>query len=45
MNTNGHDMPDLVFIEFTTNDWNQGDELKTEIESLVRNIYKLNPYA
>ncbi len=45
MNTNGHDMPDLVFIEFCTNDWNSGDELKTEIESLVRNIYRLNPYA
>ncbi|MBR3961731.1 MAG: SGNH/GDSL hydrolase family protein, partial [Clostridia bacterium] len=45
MNTDGHDMPDLVFIEFTSNDWNDGDDLKVEIESLFRNIYAANPYA
>lgn len=45
MNTDGHDMPDLVFIEFTTNDWIGGDDLKIEIESLIRNIYAANPYA
>lgn len=45
MNTDGHDMPDLVFIEFTSNDWNSGEELKIEIESLIRNIYAANPYA
>lgn len=50
MNTNGHDMPDLVFIEFTNNDHiyapNQTiSELKLQIESLIRNIYTINPYA
>ncbi len=52
MNTNGHDMPDLVFVEFTSNDWTyydgieqNHDDLKRQIESLVRNIYKANPYA
>ncbi len=45
MNTDGHDMPDLVFVEFTTNDWISGDDLKIEIESLIRNIYAANPYA
>lgn len=45
MNTDGHDMPDLVFVEFTTNDWIGGDNLKKEIESLLRNIYAANPYT
>lgn len=45
MNTDGHDMPDLVFLEFTSNDWIGGDDLKIEIESLIRNIYAANPYA
>lgn len=51
-NTVGHDMPDLVFVEFTTNDWTydggivQGEkELMRQAESLIRNIYKKNPYA
>ena len=53
MNENGHGMPDLVFVEFTSNDWiydhgdiRQGkDEVKRLAESLVRNIYKINKYA
>ena len=49
MNTNGHDMPDVVFVEFCNNDWiyNQQNivHLKGQIESLFRNIYSLNPYA
>ena len=52
MNTNGHDMPDLVFVEFTVNDWTydngisqNASDLSRQIESLVRNIYSLNPYA
>ena len=52
MNENGHDMPDLVFVEFTTNDWIYDDcitqskeDIKRQIESLVRNIYSANPYA
>lgn len=53
MNTNGHGMPDLVFVEFTSNDWiyDHGDirqgkaEVKRLAESLVRNIYKINKYA
>lgn len=52
MNENGHDMPDLVFVEFTSNDWTYDDsitqskaDLSRQIESLVRNIYAKNPYA
>lgn len=49
MNTNGHAMPDLVFIEFTTNDFSyetqMSDELKLQIESIFRNIWSYNPYA
>ena len=49
MNTNGHNMPDLVFIEFTSNDWVYGEHtakiIKAEVESLVINIRKINPYA
>ncbi len=49
MNTNGHDMPDLVFVEFNSNDWiydtQTEDDLELQIESLFRNIYTLNPNA
>ncbi len=52
MNENGHDMPDLVFVEFTVNDWTYNDgisqdagDLSRQAESLVRNIYAANPYA
>ena len=49
MNTNGHDMPDLVFIEFTTNDWIYGEHtaevIEKEVESIVVNIRKINEYA
>lgn len=49
MNTNGHNMPDLVFIEFTSNDWIYDDHtaeiVKAEVESLVINIRKINPFA
>lgn len=52
MNKDGHDMPDLVFVEFTSNDWiydgcitQTQNDIKRQIESLVQNIYSLNPYA
>jgi len=49
MNENGHEMPDVVFVEFCTNDWIYPNQdiahLKGQIESLFRNIYALNPYA
>jgi lysophospholipase L1-like esterase len=53
MNTNGHDMPDLVFVEFTSNDWIYNDmagkqslsDLERQAESLVHNIYSHNPYC
>ncbi len=49
MNTVGHDMPDLIFVEFTSNDWNieiQGkEELCIQIESLFREIRCINPVA
>lgn len=53
MNANDHGMPDLVFVEFTSNDWiyDHGDirqgkaEVKRLAESLIRNIYKINKYA
>ena len=47
MNTNGHDMPDLVFVEFTNNDITYSTQtkqnLRLQIESLFRNIYAINP--
>ena len=49
MNTDGHDMPDLVFVEFTTNDFSYptqtGVELEVQAESIFRNIWSHNPYA
>ena len=49
MNENGHNMPDLVFIEFTSNDWVYGEHtveiITAELESLIINIRKLNPFA
>lgn len=49
MNENGHDMPDLIFIEYTTNDWiyetQTKEDLLVQIESLIRNIWDKNPYA
>ena len=49
MNECGHSMPDLIFIEFTSNDWiypeHTAEITKTEVESLVVNIRKINPFA
>jgi len=49
MNENGHDMPDLVFIEFTSNDitypTQTTEDLQRQAESLYLNILKYNPYA
>ncbi len=47
MNTNGHDMPDLVFIEYTTNDSTslKKEKLLVQIESLIHNVWNANPYA
>ena len=47
MNTSGHDMPDLVFIEFTSNDSTslKKEKLLVQIESMIRNIWDANPYA
>lgn len=49
MNADGHDVPDLVFIEFTHNDFiypqQTVEDLKIQIESLFRNIWKHNPCA
>ena len=52
MNTDGHDMPDLVFVEFTVNDWTYDNgisqdskDISRQIESLVRNVYSINPNA
>lgn len=54
MNNYGHEMPDLVFVEFTSNDWiyqnmPEGSQthadIQRQIESLVNNIYSLNPYT
>lgn len=49
MNNNGHNIPDLVFIEFTSNDWVYGDHtvdiIKAEVESLIINIREINPFA
>lgn len=53
MNTDGHDLPDIVFVEFTSNDWiyndiagKQGHEdFLRQAESLLHNIYAINPYC
>lgn len=47
MNTNGHDMPDLVFVEFTNNDAKtySNEQLIVHIESLFKNIRNINPCA
>lgn len=47
MNTDGHDMPDVVFVEFTNNDSNIYTKQQhiIHIESLFRNILAINPYA
>ncbi len=49
MNKNGHDMPDVVFVEYNTNDWVYDTQSKADLalqaESLFRNIYAHNPYA
>ncbi len=47
MNTNGHDMPDLVFIEYTTNDSTslKKEKLLVQIESMIHNVWNANPYA
>ncbi len=40
-------VPDLVFVEFSVNDWGlHGDEnIKMILESLFYNVYKINPKA
>lgn len=55
--SDGHDVPDLVFIEFTINDWlysstdntdglsQTSDDLKRQVESMLLSIWKANPYA
>ncbi len=45
MNTDGHDMPDLVFIEFTSNDGGNKDQVIAQAESLIREILEINPYC
>ncbi len=49
MHNNGQGIPDLVFIEFTSNDWEydtQGKiELLIQVESIIHNIWVINPYA
>lgn len=45
MNEDGHDIPDLVFIEFTSNDGANSDAIATHLESLVRGILDINPYC
>ena len=45
MNEDGHDMPDLVFIEFTSNDGGDYDYVTTQAESLIREILEINPYC
>lgn len=53
----GHDVPDLVFIEFTINDWlypdgsstdgltQTNEDLKRQVESMLISIWEANPYA
>lgn len=40
-------VPDLVFLEFTSNDWGRFGEqnISRQTESLIRRIYKENPHA
>ena len=45
MNNNGHDIPDIVFIEFTTNDAGSYETTVTQLESLINNILEINPYC
>lgn len=45
MNTDGHDMPDLVFIEFTSNDGVSKEQNIAQAESLIREILEINPYC
>lgn len=45
MNEDGHDMPDLVFIEFTSNDNNDKKHVTAHAESLIREILDINPYC
>lgn len=49
MNIDGHRVPDVVFVEFTNNDWitstQSSKDLECQIESLFRNIYAINPCA
>ena len=45
MNDDGHDIPDLVFVEFTSNDGANSDAIATHLESLVRGILDINPYC
>lgn len=49
MNNDGHRIPDVVFVEFTNNDWitstQSSKDLECQIESLFRNIYSINPCA
>ncbi len=40
-----NEKPDLVFIEFAINDVYDNSNSKTYIESIIRTIYKYNPYA
>ncbi len=49
MHNNGQGMPDLVFVEFTSNDWEYDTQSKPElliqVESIIHNIWAINPYA
>ena len=45
MNEDGHDIPDLVFVEFTTNDGANAEGIYTHLESMVRGILDINPYC
>ncbi len=45
MNEDGHDMPDLVFIEFTSNDGGLKEQVIAQAESLIREILEINPYC
>ena len=39
--------PDIFFLEFTSNDWGRfgKENISRQTESLIRNIYRANPYA
>lgn len=49
MNTNGHDMPDLVFIEWTNNDLIGSNQtysmVRKQVESMYLNLRAINPYV